>query len=206
MVTKKNNKSKAAKKKKTIDEVEDKNIPKLKSEYFNQVVPEMMKEFSFTNKLKTPIVEKVVVNIGLGEALSSSNVIEAAKNDLQLITGQRPIEKKAIKSVANFKLREGQVIGLSVTLRSKNMWYFLDRLLNIALPRVRDFRGVSKKSFDGNGNYSLGLSEQVMFPEIDYNEIDKLRGLQINIVTTTYNDSESKKLLELLGMPFEDIN
>ena len=206
MVTKKNNKSKATKKKKTIDQVEDKNIPKLKSEYVNQVVPEMMKEFSFTNKLKTPIVEKVVVNIGLGEALSSSNVIEAAKNDLQLITGQRPIEKKAKKSVANFKLREGQVIGLSVTLRSKNMWYFLDRLLNIALPRVRDFRGVSNKSFDGNGNYSLGLSEQVMFPEIDYNEIDKLRGLQINIVTTTYNDSESKKLLELLGMPFEDIN
>jgi len=206
LVTKKNNKSKATKKKKTIDQVEDKNIPKLKSEYFNQVVPEMMKEFSFTNKLKTPIVEKVVVNIGLGEALSSSNVIEAAKNDLQLITGQRPIEKKAKKSVANFKLREGQVIGLSVTLRSKNMWYFLDRLLNIALPRVRDFRGVSNKSFDGNGNYSLGLSEQVMFPEIDYNEIDKLRGLQINIVTTTYNDSESKKLLELLGMPFEDIN
>ena len=206
MVTKKNNKSKATKKKKTIDQVEDKNIPKLKSEYFNQVVPEMMKEFSFTNKLRTPIVEKVVVNIGLGEALSSSNVIEAAKNDLQLITGQRPIEKKAKKSVANFKLREGQVIGLSVTLRSNNMWYFLDRLLNIALPRVRDFRGVSNKSFDGNGNYSLGLSEQVMFPEIDYNEIDKLRGLQINIVTTTYNDSESKKLLELLGMPFEDIN
>ena len=138
--------------------------------------------------------------------MTSSNVIEAAKKDLQLITGQRPIETKAKKSVANFKLREGQVIGLSVTLRSKNMWYFLDRLLNIALPRVRDFRGVSKKSFDGNGNYSLGLSEQVMFPEIDYNEIDKLRGLQINIVTTAYNDSESKKLLELLGMPFEDIN
>ena len=165
-----------------------------------------MKEFSFTNKLRTPIVEKVVVSIGLGEALTSSNVIEAAKKDLQLITGQRPIETKAKKSVANFKLREGQVIGLSVTLRSKNMWYFLDRLLNIALPRVRDFRGVPKKSFDGNGNYSLGLSEQVMFPEIDYNEIDKLRGLQINIVTTAYNDSESKKLLELLGLPFEDIN
>ena len=138
--------------------------------------------------------------------MTSSNVIEAAKKDLQLITGQRPIETKAKKSVANFKLREGQVIGLSVTLRSKNMWYFLDRLLNIALPRVRDFRGVPKKSFDGNGNYSLGLSEQVMFPEIDYNEIDKLRGLQINIVTTAYNDSESKKLLELLGLPFEDIN
>ena len=165
-----------------------------------------MKEFNFTNKLRTPIVEKVVVSIGLGEALTSSNIIEAAKKDLQLITGQRPIETKAKKSVANFKLREGQVIGLSVTLRSKNMWYFLDRLLNIALPRVRDFRGVPKKSFDGNGNYSLGLSEQVMFPEIDYNEIDKLRGLQINIVTTAYNDSESKKLLELLGLPFEDIN
>ncbi len=165
-----------------------------------------MKEFSFTNKLRTPIVEKVVVSIGLGEALTSSNVIEAAKKDLQLITGQRPIETKAKKSVANFKLREGQVIGLSVTLRSKNMWHFLDRLLNIALPRVRDFRGVSNKSFDGNGNYSLGLSEQVMFPEIDYNEIDKLRGLQINIVTTAYNNRESKKLLELLGLPFEDIN
>ena len=206
MVTKKNSKSKSAKKKKTIDEIEDKNIPKLKLAYFNQVVPEMMKEFNFTNKLRTPIVEKVVVSIGLGEALTSSNVIEAAKKDLQLITGQRPIETKAKKSVANFKLREGQVIGLSVTLRSKNMWYFLDRLLNIALPRVRDFRGVSNKSFDGNGNYSLGLSEQVMFPEIDYNEIDKLRGLQINIVTTAYNDSESKKLLELLGLPFEDIN
>ena len=161
MVTKKNSKSKSAKKKKPIDEIEDKNIPKLKSAYFNQVVPEMMKEFSFTNKLRTPIVEKVVVSIGLGEALTSSNVIEAAKKDLQLITGQRPIETKAKKSVANFKLREGQVIG---------------------------------------------LSEQVMFPEIDYNEIDKLRGLQINIVTTAYNDSESKKLLELLGLPFEDIN
>ena len=120
-----------------------------------------------------------------------------------MITGQKPIERKAKKSIANFKLREGQVIGLSVTLRGDRMWFFLDRLLNIALPRVRDFRGVSKKSFDGNGNYSLGLQEQVIFPEIDYNEIDKLRGMQINIVTSSDSDAESRKLLELLGMPFE---
>ena len=150
-----------------------------------------------------PKVVKTVVNIGLGEALDSSNVVQIVSRDLQLITGQKPIERKAKKSIANFKLREGQVIGLSVTLRGDRMWFFLDRLLNIALPRVRDFRGVSKKSFDGNGNYSLGLQEQVIFPEIDYNEIDKLRGMQINIVTSSDSDVESRKLRELLGMPFE---
>tara|TARA_Y100001934_G_scaffold104821_1_gene128961 strand:+ start:24769 stop:25350 length:582 start_codon:yes stop_codon:yes gene_type:complete len=177
-------------------------LPRLKSKYIEEIIPAMMTEFSFENKLRVPRVSKVVVNVGLGEALVSSNVVQTVARDLQLITGQKPIERKAKKSIANFKLREGQVIGLSVTLRSNNMWFFLDKLFNISLPRVRDFRGVSSKSFDGNGNYSLGLQEQVIFPEIDYNEIDKLRGMQINIVTTSNSDEETKKLLELLGMPF----
>lgn len=181
----------------------EKLIPRLKSKYSEEIIPEMMKEFNFTNRLRVPRVSKVIVNVGLGEALTSSNVIQVVARDLQLITGQKPIERKAKKSIANFKLREGQIIGLSVTLRSSNMWFFLDKLFNISLPRVRDFRGVSGKSFDGNGNYSLGLQEQVIFPEIDYNEIDKLRGMQINIVTTSDNDNETKRLLELLGMPFE---
>ena len=178
-------------------------IPRLKDQYDKSIVENLMKKFSLKNKLMVPKVLKTVVNIGLGEALDSSNVVQIVSRDLQLITGQKPIERKAKKSIANFKLREGQVIGLSVTLRGDRMWFFLDRLLNIALPRVRDFRGVSKKSFDGNGNYSLGLQEQVIFPEIDYNEIDKLRGMQINIVTSSDSDAESRKLLELLGMPFE---
>ena len=177
-------------------------LPRLKSKYIEEIIPAMMTEFSFENKLRVPRVSKVVVNVGLGEALVSSNVVQTVARDLQLITGQKPIERKAKKSIANFKLREGQVIGLSVTLRSNNMWFFLDKLFNISLPRVRDFRGVSSKSFDGNGNYSLGLQEQVIFPEIDYNEIDKLRGMQINIVTNSNSDEETKKLLELLGMPF----
>ena len=177
-------------------------LPRLKSKYIEEIIPAMMTEFSFENKLRVPRVSKVVVNVGLGEALVSSNVVQTVARDLQLITGQKPIERKAKKSIANFKLREGQVIGLSVTLRSNNMWFFLDKLFNVSLPRVRDFRGVSSKSFDGNGNYSLGLQEQVIFPEIDYNEIDKLRGMQINIVTTSNSDEETKKQLELLGMPF----
>ena len=177
-------------------------LPRLKSKYTEEIIPAMMTEFDFENKLRVPRVSKVVVNVGLGEALVSSNVVQTVARDLQLITGQKPIERKAKKSIANFKLREGQVIGLSVTLRSNNMWFFLDKLFNVALPRVRDFRGVSSKSFDGNGNYSLGLQEQVIFPEIDYNEIDKLRGMQINIVTSSNSDEETKKLLELLGMPF----
>ena len=177
-------------------------LPRLKSKYIEEIIPAMMTEFSFENKLRVPRVSKVVVNVGLGEALVSSNVVQTVARDLQLITGQKPIERKAKKSIANFKLREGQIIGLSVTLRSNNMWFFLDKLFNVSLPRVRDFRGVSGKSFDGNGNYSLGLQEQVIFPEIDYNEIDKLRGMQINIVTTSNSNEETKKLLELLGMPF----
>ena len=191
----------------TTKQTENSNIeklqPRLKAKFNEEIVPQMMSEFKFTNKLRVPRVTKVVVNVGLGEALTSSNVVQVVARDLQLITGQKPIERKAKKSIANFKLREGQVIGMSVTLRSNNMWFFLDKLFNVSLPRVRDFRGVSKKSFDGNGNYSLGLQEQVIFPEIDYNEIDKLRGMQINIVTTSNSDDETKKLLELLGMPFE---
>ena len=188
---------------KTENKNPEKLKPRLKDKFKNEIVPEMVKEFKFKNNLMVPKVVKTVVNIGLGEALDSSNVVQIVSRDLQLITGQKPIERKAKKSIANFKLREGQVIGLSVTLRGDRMWFFLDRLLNLALPRVRDFRGVSKKSFDGNGNYSLGLQEQVIFPEIDYNEIDKLRGMQINIVTSSDSDVESRKLLELLGMPFE---
>jgi len=191
----------------TTEQKENSNIekltPRLKSKYSEEIIPEMMKEFSLTNRLRVPRVSKVIINVGLGEALTSSNVVQIVARDLQLITGQKPIERKAKKSIANFKLREGQVIGLSVTLRSNNMWFFLDKLFNVSLPRVRDFRGVSAKSFDGNGNYSLGLQEQVIFPEIDYNEIDKLRGMQINIVTTSNSDNETMKLLELLGMPFE---
>ena len=177
--------------------------PRLKSKFEDEIVSQMVKEYKYKNKLMVPKILKTVVNVGLGEALVSSNVVQIVTRDLQAITGQKPIERKAKKSIANFKLREGQIIGLTVTLRGDNMWYFLDRLLNIALPRVRDFRGVSSKSFDGNGNYSLGLTEQVIFPEIDYNEIDKLRGMQINIVTSSDSDIESRKLLELLGMPFE---
>ena len=188
---------------KTENKNPEKLKPRLKDKYKNEIIPEMVKEFKFKNNLMVPKVVKTVVNIGLGEALDSSNVVQIVSRDLQLITGQKPIERKAKKSIANFKLREGQVIGLSVTLRGDRMWFFLDNLLNMALPRVRDFRGVSKKSFDGNGNYSLGLQEQVIFPQIDYNEIDKLRGMQINIVTSSDSDTESRKLLELLGMPFE---
>jgi large subunit ribosomal protein L5 len=188
---------------KTENKNPEKLKPRLKDKFKNEIVPEMVKEFKFKNNLMVPKVVKTVVNIGLGEALDSSNVVQIVSRDLQLITGQKPIERKAKKSIANFKLREGQVIGLSVTLRGDRMWFFLDNLLNMALPRVRDFRGVSKKSFDGNGNYSLGLQEQVIFPQIDYNEIDKLRGMQINIVTSSDSDTEARKLLELLGMPFE---
>ena len=177
--------------------------PRLKSKFEDEIVSQMVKEYKYKNKLMVPKILKTVVNVGLGEALISSNVVQIVSRDLQAITGQKPIERKAKKSIANFKLREGQIIGLTVTLRGDNMWHFLDRLLNIALPRVRDFRGVSSKSLDGNGNYSLGLTEQVIFPEIDYNEIDKLRGMQINIVTSSDSDIESRKLLELLGMPFE---
>ena len=176
--------------------------PRLMSRYRTDVIPVMTREFGYTNPMELPSLEKIIVNIGLGEAIDNSNSIDAATNDIATITGQKAIVNRAKKSIANFKLREGMPVGASVTLRSHRMWQFYDRLVNVVLPRVRDFRGTNRNSFDGKGNYSLGLSEQVVFPEIDYNQIDRLRGLQVVIVTTARTDEEGRRLLELLGMPF----
>ncbi|MCZ7551252.1 MAG: 50S ribosomal protein L5 [Anaerolineae bacterium UTCFX2] len=175
----------------------------LKDRYQEEVVPALMKSLSITNKLQVPRVQKVVINIGLGEALENAKALDAAVGDLNLITGQKPVVTKARQSIANFKLREGRAIGAKVTLRGERMWSFLDRLMNIALPRVRDFRGVSPNSFDGRGNYTLGLREQLVFPEIEYDKIDKLRGLEVTITTTARNDDHGRQLLQLLGMPFK---
>ena len=188
---------------KTENKNPEKLKPRLKDKFKDEIVPEMVKEFKFKNNLMVPKVVKTVVNIGLGEALDSSNVVQIVSRDLQLITGQKPIERKAKKSIANFKLREGQVIGLSVTLRGDRMWFFLDRLLNIALPRVRDFRGLDKKSFDGNGNYSIGVKEQIIFPEIDYDNIDTIRGLDITITTSASSDAEALALLQAFNFPIK---
>ena len=177
-------------------------MPRLLSQYRSEAVPVLTREFGYTNPLQLPNLEKIIVNIGLGEAIDNSNAIDAATGDLATITGQKPIVNRAKKSIANFKLREGMPVGASVTLRSHRMWQFYDRLVNVALPRVRDFLGTNRNSFDGNGNYSMGLTEQVVFPEIDYNRIDRLRGLQVVIVTTARTDEEGRRLLELLGMPF----
>jgi len=175
----------------------------LKDRYREEVVPALMKSLNITNKLQVPRVQKVVVNIGLGEALENAKALDAALGDLNLITGQKPVVTKARQSIANFKLREGRAIGAKVTLRGERMWSFLDRLMNIALPRVRDFRGVSPNSFDGRGNYTLGLREQLVFPEIEYDKIDKLRGLEVTIATSARNDDHGRQLLQLLGMPFK---
>jgi len=174
----------------------------MKEKYQKEVVPAMIKSFQFDNMMRVPQIKKVVVNIGLGEALDNAKALDAGLSDLMKITGQKPIITKARKSISNFKLREGRAIGVKVTLRGKKMWSFLDRLMNVALPRVRDFRGVSPNSFDGRGNYTLGLREQLVFPEIEYDKIDKVRGLEISIVTSASNDDEGKALLQLLGMPF----
>jgi large subunit ribosomal protein L5 len=174
----------------------------LKERYQNEVVPALMKTLNLDNVMEVPRVHKVVVNIGLGEALDNAKALDAAVVDLTAITGQKPIVTKARKSIANFKLREGRAIGAKVTLRGDHMWSFLDRMMNIALPRVRDFRGISADSFDGRGNYTLGLREQLVFPEIEYDKIDKLRGLEVTIVTSARNDDHGRQLLRLLGMPF----
>ena len=174
----------------------------LKERYRSEVVPALMKSLNLDNIMQVPRIEKVLVNIGVGEALDNAKALDAAVADLNLITGQKPIITKARKSIANFKLREGRAIGVKVTLRGERMWSFLDRLMNIALPRVRDFRGVSPNSFDGRGNYTLGLREQLVFPEIEYDKIDKLRGLEVTIVTTARNDDHGRQLLQMLGMPF----
>ncbi len=170
--------------------------------YSKEVAPALFKSFGFKNVMQVPRIEKVVVNIGVGEALDNPKALDAATSDLTIITGQKPIQTKARTSIANFKLREGRLIGTKVTLRGDRMWSFIDRLLNIALPRVRDFRGVSANAFDGRGNYTLGLKDQLVFPEIEYDKIDKLRGMEITIVTSAKNDEQARALLQLLGMPF----
>ncbi len=175
----------------------------LKERYQNEVVPALMKELNLNNIMQVPRISKVVVNIGVGEALDNSKALDAAVGDMIQITGQKPIVTKARKSIANFKLREGRQIGVKVTMRGERMWSFLDRLMNIALPRVRDFRGISPNAFDGRGNYTLGLREQLVFPEIEYDKIDKLRGMEICIVTTARTDDEGRQLLQMLGMPFK---
>ena len=175
---------------------------RLQDKYNKEVIPALQKAFEFKNIMQVPRVEKVVVNIGLGEAMDNPKALEAAVNDLTIITGQKPIMTKARKSIANFKLREGRIIGTKVTLRGPRMWAFLDRLLNVALPRVRDFRGVSANAFDGRGNYTLGIKDQLVFPEIEYDKIDKLRGMEVTIVTTAPDDDQARALLQLLGMPF----
>lgn len=178
-------------------------MPRLKELYREQVVPALQKEMAYDNIMQVPRLEKIVVNIGLGEALQNAKALDAAVQDVTTITGQKPIMTRARKSIANFKLREGNPIGVKVTLRGSRMWDFLDRLCNVALPRQRDFRGISPDSFDGRGNYSLGLREQLVFPEIDYDSIDKIRGMEITIVTSAQTDEEGYHLLRHLGMPFK---
>lgn len=176
---------------------------RLKEKYNNEVVQNLVEKFDFSNVMEVPKLEKIVINIGVGEAKDNPKALESAVRDLTTITGQKPVVTKAKKSVANFKLREGMNVGCKVTLRGNRMYDFLDKLINIALPRVRDFRGVSDKSFDGRGNYALGIKEQLIFPEIEYDDIDQLRGMDIVVVTSARTDEESKALLEALGMPFE---
>ena len=176
--------------------------PRMLLTYRDSIVPQLTKEFDYGNVMQVPRIDKVVVNIGIGEAKDNDKALDAAVNDVTTITGQKPQLIKAKKSVAAFKLRAGQTVGIKTTLRGRRMWYFLDKLLNVALPRIRDFRGVNPDGFDGRGNYSLGLREQVVFPEIDYDKIDKLRGLEVSIITTARNDDEARSLLTRLGMPF----
>ncbi|MFH1446687.1 MAG: 50S ribosomal protein L5 [Chloroflexota bacterium] len=175
---------------------------RLKEIYRDEIAPALFKELDLKNVMQVPGIEKVVVNIGVGEALDNPKALDAALNDLTIITGQRPVVLKAKKDISNFKLRAGRQIGVKVTLRGDKMWAFLDRLINVALPRLRDFRGVSPDSFDGRGNYTLGIREQLIFPEIDYGKIDKLRGMEVSIVTTADNDDQGRALLSKFGMPF----
>ena len=175
---------------------------RMKEQYQKEVAPALMKALNLDNVMQVPRIQKVVVNIGMGEALDNPKALDAAVNDVALITGQKPVVTKAKNSIANFKLREGRTIGVKVTLRGEKMWSFLDRVLNVVLPRVRDFRGVSPDAFDGRGNYTLGLREQLIFPEIEYDKIDKIRGMEITIVTSARSDDHAAVLLQMLGMPF----
>ncbi len=178
-------------------------VSRLKEKYRQEVVPALQKDFNYTNPMQVPGVHKVVVNIGMGEVIQNAKAMDAAVGDLTLITGQRPVITRAKRSVATFKLREGMQIGCMVTLRGERMYQFLDKLMNAALPRIRDFQGVSSEAFDGRGNYTLGLREQLVFPEIDYDKIDKVRGMEVSIVTTARTDEEGRRLLRLMGMPFK---
>ncbi len=177
--------------------------PRMQEKYASEVFPGMQEQFNYANTMQVPRLTKMVVNIGLGEALTDANALDKAADDVALITGQKPVITRAKKSIANFRLREGNPIGVACTLRGARMWEFLDRLISAALPRIRDFQGLSPNAFDGRGNYSLGIREQLIFPEIDYDKVDKVRGMQVTIVTTARNDEEGRKLLELLGMPFQ---
>ena len=176
--------------------------PRLYEQFKANIIPAMMQEFSYGNTMEVPRLQKIVLNIGVGEALTNGRAMEAASADLAVIAGQKPIVTRARKSIATFKIREGNAIGTAVTLRGARMYHFLDRLVNTALPRIRDFRGLPRRGFDGRGNFSIGIREQIIFPEIDYNQIDKIRGLQVTITTTAKNDTEAIRLLELYGMPF----
>ncbi|WP_339060626.1 50S ribosomal protein L5 [Tepidibacillus marianensis] len=175
---------------------------RLQERYKNEIIPALMKKYNYKSVMQVPRVEKVVINMGVGEAVQNSKVLDSAVADLEKITGQKPVITKAKKSIAGFKLREGMPIGVKVTLRGERMYYFVDKLFNISLPRVRDFRGVSNKAFDGRGNYTLGLKEQLVFPEIEYDQVDKIRGMDIVFVTTANTDEEGHELLSQLGMPF----
>jgi len=177
-------------------------VPRMLARYREEVAPQLQREFGYANVMQIPLLQKIAINIGLGEAIENGNAIDGATRDMLAITGQRPFVRRSKKAISNFKLREGMPIGLALTLRGRRMWEFYDRLVNASLPRVRDFRGVPDDSFDGHGNYSLGLTEQLLFPEVSFDTVDRVRGLQVNIVTSARNDEEGKRLLELLGMPF----
>ena len=175
---------------------------RLRDKYTKDVIPALKKEFGYTNVMAVPRIQKVVVNMGLGEATSNAKLVDVGADELARITGQKPVTRRSKKSIAAFKVRKGQPVGTMVTLRGERMWEFLDRLLTIALPRVRDFKGVSPKGFDGRGNYTLGLRDQLLFPEIDYMKVDKARGMNVSVVTTAKTDEEARKLLQFIGMPF----
>ena len=175
---------------------------RMKERFLNEITPSLMQKFNYTSVMQVPKIEKVVINMGVGEAVSNSKLLDAAVQDMQIIAGQKPVVTRSKKSIAGFKLREDLPIGVKVTLRGERMYYFLDKLFNVALPRVRDFQGVSSKAFDGRGNYTLGIKEQLIFPEIEYDKVDKTRGMDIVIVTTAHSDEESRELLTQLGMPF----
>lgn len=177
-------------------------IPRLKEQFRNEIIPQMMREFNYSNPMEVPRLQKIVLNVGLGEALVNGRALEAASQDLTAISGQKPVTTRARKSIAGFKIRQGNAIGAAVTLRGDRMYHFLDRLVNTALPRIRDFRGIPRRGMDGRGNFSIGIREQIIFPEIDYNSIDRIRGLQVTIATTARNDAEAMRLLELYGFPF----